>query len=416
LDVNGPSPWNNGRKWIFRICPWNPDHTNRAAYVVELPNGVIAAGCHHNGCFGKGWHDLRDVVEPGWRKAEANQDQDFTSDYRDGASEAKWNREVNAGDLQREAIETPELLLNYLPLLGRDKFIVKGWSHLIAGYPRVGKTDLVVQVVQEWPEEKVLYFTEESESLWKARLRLLPKAYDHVTLVCAMGMTADEISKRIRDGQETVVIIDTVRNLLDLKDETNNSEVARTLNPVIAAARTTEKTFIAIHHSRKGGGEHGEGIAGAHAFMGVVDIALEIKREPGEDTPRRLIMGWGRVIQIQKILYELKPDKRMVALGSPSEVSFEAVKDRVYELLDGEWQDTKTIRDSFDDSKPSHDQVTRALQSLADAGRVERDPPISEGKRQGKSYKWRRVDDFTSDEPSHRSEVKSEGVKETRYH
>jgi replicative DNA helicase len=29
--------------------------------------GAVAAGCHHNGCRGKGWHDLRDTVEPGWQ-------------------------------------------------------------------------------------------------------------------------------------------------------------------------------------------------------------------------------------------------------------------------------------------------------------------------------------------------------------
>src|SRR5262249_44175120 len=29
------------------------------------------AGCHHNGCAGKKWHDLRDLVEPGWREHRA---------------------------------------------------------------------------------------------------------------------------------------------------------------------------------------------------------------------------------------------------------------------------------------------------------------------------------------------------------
>ncbi len=67
LDVAGPHPWQGGRKWVFRVCPWNPEHTNKSAFIVQRPDGPIGAGCHHNSCTGKGWHHLRDVVEPGWR-------------------------------------------------------------------------------------------------------------------------------------------------------------------------------------------------------------------------------------------------------------------------------------------------------------------------------------------------------------
>ena len=67
----GPYPWNGGRKWLLDVCPWNPDHTNRAMYVVQHGSGAIAAGCHHNGCAGKNWHDLRDIIEPGWRERNA---------------------------------------------------------------------------------------------------------------------------------------------------------------------------------------------------------------------------------------------------------------------------------------------------------------------------------------------------------
>src|SRR5699024_12198658 len=30
LDVVGPQPWNDGRKWVFRQCPWNSDHRDRS--------------------------------------------------------------------------------------------------------------------------------------------------------------------------------------------------------------------------------------------------------------------------------------------------------------------------------------------------------------------------------------------------
>jgi len=60
-------PWGTGgTKWVMNPCPWNSAHTNGSAFVVQLPNGAIAAGCHHNGCQGQGWQALRALYEPGW--------------------------------------------------------------------------------------------------------------------------------------------------------------------------------------------------------------------------------------------------------------------------------------------------------------------------------------------------------------
>ncbi len=69
LPVVHRGTWNGGRKWVLNPCPWNSDHANRAAYIVQFQNGAIAAGCHHNSCHGKDWHALRDLKEQGWREA-----------------------------------------------------------------------------------------------------------------------------------------------------------------------------------------------------------------------------------------------------------------------------------------------------------------------------------------------------------
>jgi hypothetical protein len=68
LPVVRTGAWGNGgQKWVLNPCPWNNDHTNNAAYIVQCANGAIAAGCHHNSCAGKDWHALRDLCEPEWR-------------------------------------------------------------------------------------------------------------------------------------------------------------------------------------------------------------------------------------------------------------------------------------------------------------------------------------------------------------
>lgn len=68
-EAKEPEPWKGkGRKWILPVCPWNADHSDSSAYVAQQPDGKIAAGCHHNGCYGKNWHSLRELLEPGWRE------------------------------------------------------------------------------------------------------------------------------------------------------------------------------------------------------------------------------------------------------------------------------------------------------------------------------------------------------------
>lgn len=77
IDVKGPLPWNGGRKWVFNECPWNTDHRNKSAYIIQLSNGAIVAGCLHRSCNGNNWAALRDLLEPGWRshrRAEAAYD------------------------------------------------------------------------------------------------------------------------------------------------------------------------------------------------------------------------------------------------------------------------------------------------------------------------------------------------------
>ena len=396
LDLIGPHPWQGGQKWIFPVCPWNPEHTNKAAYLIQSASGAIAAGCHHNGCTGKGWHDLRYTIEP----------ENLSSDYRDPPSEVRLGQEVNLGTLQANAKNSEKPSLSFLPVLGHDRLIVKGWSHLIAGYPKAGKTELVVRMIAEWPEERVLYITEEPESVWDARMRELPENYGHAALFYGLGVKPAEILDRVTDGEETVVILDTVRNLLGLRDETDNSEVARTMNPYIAAAREDKKTLIMLHHNRKGGGDHGEGITGGHAFLAVVDLALELKFDGADDSRRRQLRGWGRVIEVPKLLYELQDDNTMIALGSPAQVALNEVKERVRKVLSDKWLQKKKIRGALDDPKPSDDQVGKALNALGADGKAERDPPLLEGQRPGARYKWRLASNLTSDDPPPRSEVR----------
>lgn len=65
-DANGPESWNEGgKRWVLPTCPFNPEHDQGEAYVVQQPSGEISAGCHHDSCKWWHWQDLRDHLEPG---------------------------------------------------------------------------------------------------------------------------------------------------------------------------------------------------------------------------------------------------------------------------------------------------------------------------------------------------------------
>ncbi len=65
---------NQGTKYILKTCPWNPEHTDRSAYIIQFKNGAIAAGCQHNGCQDEKWQTLRQLLDPEEAKPEEDDD------------------------------------------------------------------------------------------------------------------------------------------------------------------------------------------------------------------------------------------------------------------------------------------------------------------------------------------------------
>jgi hypothetical protein len=112
LDVDGPDPWEGGRKWVFKTCPWDAAHTNRSAFILQHASGAISAGCHHNGCRDRDWHALRGQYEDlAPRPLRAGQDAAAAEALRRERDEARAERDRMAAQLaeaQRrlDALET----------------------------------------------------------------------------------------------------------------------------------------------------------------------------------------------------------------------------------------------------------------------------------------------------------------------
>jgi hypothetical protein len=225
-----------------------------------------------------------------------------------------------------------------------------------------------------------------------------------------LGIPPDELRARAVSGDEQVVVTDAVRNLLQLRDETDNSEIARKVNPWIIDARHAAKTLVMAHHDRKGGGEHGEAISGGHAFLGSFDVGIELLWTNSAQPRRRTIRSYSRVVSPAEFVYELGEDGAMRVLGEPSAVALAGVGERVLEAVGLEWRTTREVLLSLGDPRPSEEQVRKALVQAATAGKIQRDPPIRM-EAKGRIHRWREVPTSppTKDSPL---EVGSEAVPE----
>ena len=97
LDLKSKGPWQGGTRWILGTCPWNEEHTNSAAYIVQFPSGAVAAGCHHDSCSQENWHSLRDKHEPGWKGQKA----------KDSSDDGDLSKESQSEVLIRLAADAP---------------------------------------------------------------------------------------------------------------------------------------------------------------------------------------------------------------------------------------------------------------------------------------------------------------------
>jgi len=146
-----------GRKWILERCVWNPEHTDKSAWIIQFPSGAVAAGCKHDSCTGKGWHALRDAVEPGWQERREQRREQFTSNRppeydipvpQDDPTHEDEAKETRIEPVQYKTLTCAELVaakfeLRYLI----DNILAADQPLLLAGSKKTLKTSLLVDLV-----------------------------------------------------------------------------------------------------------------------------------------------------------------------------------------------------------------------------------------------------------------------------
>jgi hypothetical protein len=248
---------------------------------------------------------------------------------------------------------------------------------LLSSLWKVGKTTLIAHLLKALDSgglfcgrtvrpTRVLYVTEEPESIW-ARRRDKIGIGDHVhfqvrpfqTRATQLGWLAliTHLRKFVEAGDFGLVMIDPLTTLWPVEKENEAGEVASALMPL---QTLTEKAGVVLsHHFRKSDGAEATGARGSGALPGYVDTILELRRYAPTDRKdnRRIISGYGRfeetpdelVIELTDSGYISHGDKQAVKRRSLTEVirsvlpshapgwTWEAVKKAVEdELADGE--------------------------------------------------------------------------------
>jgi len=321
---------------------------------------------------------------------------DPTSALYIAPSEVRLER-VTASQL-REGFMDGEATLQRLPFLGEKEAspFIEGFSHLLSGYPKAGKTELLVRLTKEWSKagKSILWISEESRQVWNYRMSKYPEQFQNLTFIFGLGTTLRSVVSEIKTSKENIVIIDTLK-LLQIPNENDQSAVNQALTPVITACRERDITLILVHHLRESYGDYGARAAGSYQFLAAVDCVIEIERDKTRFT-RRTIRGWSRLDPVPEIVYELLDDGTMIALGDPKQVELSAVNDSIMQVLPDEWQSTNDVVGLLPEPKPSQDQVLKSLNFLAQSGDIEREPPWERGKQPGKTYKWLKPTSYDS--------------------
>jgi hypothetical protein len=296
-----------------------------------------------------------------------------------------------------------------LPLLGQKGFIHKGFIHLLAGYPKSGKTELLSYSMLQWGREnKILYVSEENKRIICERFKNIEKTMSldeeikkNIIIVPSgfwgKKMFIDIIAQNTFD----VVIVDTLRNVFmgEMEDEKDASLLTNFLIPVIKIFHEKGTTSIFSHHLTKMPPHENllKAVAGSHALVGLVDTILILTDAGGN---KRRLTSFSRIFESKNIMYEKVGTNFEVVNEIVEEGDFiKDLQNIIVECLENaelRYYLTAEVEGMVKARgvNASRNQVLEALRGLYRKGKMERDPKED---RRGATYRWKLIKEKEED-------------------
>lgn len=349
----------------------------------------------------------------------------------------KWMSELSA-----QADDTKWIWKGYIP---------RGGIVLLSALFKAGKSTLLSHLLKsfggsmadflglEVAPSRVLYITEEDESIWAGRRDTLMIG-DYVGMCVRpfkMRPTMQEwrefiqfVEAKVKQQHFDLVVFDTLSKMWPVREENDAGQVEEALMPLwtISSGGTS---ILLVHHMRKSEGQQFVGARGSGGLPAFAELLMEFRRSSDDQKdPKRIINAVGRYTDTpSKLLIELQAGK-YVSLGDPddSEVrvsigdadGWKADLAAVFESTSPTWLKLSEIREllaSRREGKAVREvDMVAALTKWTDEGELER---TGDGKK-GRPHLWRHPItepgdlEFTSQEspsgPSRKQEEHSGGV------
>lgn len=293
-------PYEGGRKWVLKVCPFNPEHDNSAAVVVERPDGSLGFVCHHNGCQGHDWHALRAKFDAAYaqrlNQASAPTQRPAVAPtvaptVTPMASAPRISADGGMDELNLETIVEPPAFIQGMEFPDLLKAFPKLRPELLHGLlrvgevmnviaaPKTGKSWLAMQLAAAiamgtpWlgrtcEQRRVLYFDNE--------LHDETCAYRMGRIAQHMGVEPETLRGRLRvstlrgnlmnikklllrhaawykaQGFGVIVVDALYRALPEDCDENSNQDMTQLYNMLDLFAKATDISIIIVHHTSKG--------------------------------------------------------------------------------------------------------------------------------------------------------------------
>jgi hypothetical protein len=400
LDVVREGAWRDGGfRWVLGTCPWNEAHKDNSAFIVRWPDGMVGAGCHHAGCQGKGWRELRELLEPGCYRQRDSE--------RNGQITATSQPPIFAEPIVASQLPTGGATADYI----WSGFIARESVTLLTSLWKAGKTTLLALLLKAMGDGsllagravtagKVLVCTEESARLWAGRrdkLKLGDHAYFDIRPFRMRPGFADwlryveHLADVVQRYKLSLVCLDTFAAVSPTDDENDASKMMAALTPLRAITDTGAGVLLS-HHPRKGDASEGQASRGSGALPGFCDVIVEMRRvRPGERGNRqRELVAYSRFDDTPpELVIELAEDGLSYeALGTSSELGRKNRARVLLGLLPKQapgWTVEEVLSAWPDDTpKPGERTIRQDLSNGADANKWSR---TGEGKS-GSPYRY----------------------------
>lgn len=373
LDVLYEGEWNGGKKWVLRVCPFNEQHTDKSAVIIQMNDGRLGFRCHHNGCNGNNWKALRALKEPEYGQRQngrvepkqATQTQSRKVNFLTGEIVDERTPPTEYVVKPRQGVTAAELYrTQFAPLIWTVENICPEGATLIAGKPKSRKSwaalaiavacargELVFGRLQTRPG-RVLYLDLESNQR-RMRGRLFSmvghqmKEMENLHIYTEWARGDDGLAEleawMLAHPDTILIVIDVVSDFRRPRDPKEDIYAydRETVKPINEFAERHRVTVLLIHHTRKAKADDVfDEISGSTGLPSAVATMWVLGRAPNGSGEMILALRGRDLINDEPLALEWDDyDNRFKILGAAADATQGAERRAVLKVMsdDQEW-------------------------------------------------------------------------------